>query len=75
MDQLAGGASGSGGNRGRAGQKQKKVSTDEFGLNSEKLAQVEKESCKCAMEMNHGIIIEALKNFMFTQSQTSAPAL
>ncbi len=43
---------------------QKKGNND--GVSGEKIAQLEKETCKCALEMNHGLIVEALKNFMFT---------
>lgn len=46
----------------KAGQKK---GNDE-GITAEKIEQLEKESCKCALEMNHGLMIEALKNFMFT---------
>ncbi len=32
----------------------------------EKISSIEKESTKLALEMNHGLMVEALKNFMFT---------
>jgi hypothetical protein len=43
---------------------QKKGNDD--GISGEKIEQLEKETCKCALEMNHGLMVEALKNFMFT---------
>ena len=44
---------------------------DEGGISAEKIAQIEKESCKCALEMNHGLMVEALKNFMFTNTNNT----
>ena len=44
---------------------------DEGGISAEKIAQIEKESCKCALEMNHGLMVEALKNFMFTNTNNA----
>ena len=35
----------------------------------DKISQIEKESTKLALEMNHGLMVEALKNFMFTNGQ------
>jgi hypothetical protein len=50
----------------KTGARQKKA-IDDGGVNAEKLQQVEKESTKCCLEMNHGLLVEALKKFMFTQ--------
>lgn len=50
---------------GRAHNKGQKRNED-GGISGEKIEQLEKESCKCALEMNHGLMVEALKNFMFT---------
>lgn len=41
-------------------------SVEDGGIHADKLALVEKESTKVALEMNHGLLVEALKNFMFT---------
>jgi hypothetical protein len=35
----------------------------------EKITSIEKESTKLALEMNHGLMVEALKNFMFTNGE------
>ena len=59
-----------GGSKAGKAARQKKI--EDGGINAEKLSQVQQESCKCALEMNHGLMVEALKNFMFT---SPAPAL
>lgn len=45
-------------------------SIEDGGIHADKLALVEKESTKVALEMNHGLLVEALKNFMFTDPPT-----
>lgn len=62
MDMIVEAASGT---KGKTGARQKKALED-GGVNAEKLSQVEKESTKCCLEMNHGLLVEALKKFMFT---------
>lgn len=42
---------------------------DASGIDSEKFKQVSKESSKVAIEMNHGMLVEALKEFMFTPNE------
>ena len=54
--------------RTKGGARQKKI-VDEAGINGEKLAQVEKESTTCCLEMNHGLLVEVLKKFMFTMEK------
>ena len=41
---------------------------DGGGIDSQKFQQIEKESSKIALELNHGMMVEALKSFMFTDS-------
>ena len=55
----------SNGNQKSHGNKGQKKGNDD-GISGEKIEQLEKETCKCALEMNHGLLAEALKNFMFT---------
>jgi hypothetical protein len=38
----------------------------------DKISSIEKESTKLALEMNHGLMVEALKNFMFTNGAVPA---
>ena len=57
----------------KGGPRQGKKVIDEVGINSDKLVQVEKESTKCCLELNHGLLVEALKKFMFTSE--AAPKL
>ena len=42
---------------------------DESTVMADKISQIEKESTKMALEMNHGLMVEALKNFMFTNGE------
>mmetsp|Transcript_22456 Transcript_22456/g.21597 ORF Transcript_22456/g.21597 Transcript_22456/m.21597 type:complete len:99 (+) Transcript_22456:406-702(+) len=39
---------------------------DKQGSSGSKLSLIEKESSKMAIEMNHGMLVETLKEFMFT---------
>ena len=52
--------------------RQKKI-VDESGINGEKLTQVQKESTTCCLEMNHGLLVEVLKKFMFTMEKAPQP--
>lgn len=36
-------------------------------IDNSKFGEIEKESSKLAIEMGHGLMVEALKSFMFTQ--------
>ena len=60
-DQRKGGRSSKSARRGGGG--------DQTGLDSTKFGLIEKESSKIALELNHGMLVEALKEFMFTNEQ------
>jgi len=40
---------------------------NEPGLNTRALEPIQKESSKLAVDVSHGIMVEALKNFMFAK--------
>ena len=42
---------------------------DEVGLDSKQFKEISQESSKIAVECNHGMMVEALKEFMFTERQ------
>lgn len=56
-------------------QMNKRGPVEDAGIHADKLALVEKESTKVALEMNHGLLVEALKNFMFTTAPVEESSL
>ena len=44
---------------------------DKGGVSVSKFGQIEKESSKVAIELNHGMLVETFKEFMFTNAENN----
>lgn len=53
--------------------KSRKHGEDKSGLSSNKFVQIQKESSKIAIELNHGMMVEALKKIMFAAEELWHP--
>ena len=45
------------------------MSGDQGTVGGNRFGEIQKESSKIAIELNHGLIVEALKEYMFTSGQ------